>query len=348
MLPTVTLGEIAYTNKLGFNPSCGPKLYCTTIQEFQEVLRRVREQAQMYGCKGGQSKDPAYDAEQDVRWAMGDGEPIPLPSFPVDHIANPRPWSWNDSAFNHRRETATNASWTNDDVEDNTYQKPINIFPNPHRPRADSWETDPEMVEFHRVPILMDFFSGEHQTGLDYGQQESDKKAAWSHPDTHSQPVVSPDALTRDGLQETRIRNDATYRHTEPGSVLSDHRAEYQPYVEDIPTTPAKSNKFAGYAGDNNGFHEPMQDKQQLWTSPSRDVTRHEWVPKMRRSRSIDSWDGEGAFSTRLEYTGRIWPGWAVPGPLANTSGTLGADSDALSFDSQGVPYSASHGKDKL
>ncbi|KAL8807962.1 MAG: hypothetical protein Q9182_000428 [Xanthomendoza sp. 2 TL-2023] len=105
-LPLVSVSEIQYANVPGFSPSKGPKLYCTTASEFQEVIRRVREQAQMYGCKGGQSKDPAYDAEQDIRWAMADGEPIPLPKSPADHVAKPRPWSWDDSDFNHRRALA--------------------------------------------------------------------------------------------------------------------------------------------------------------------------------------------------------------------------------------------------
>ncbi|KAL8812855.1 MAG: hypothetical protein Q9200_000713 [Gallowayella weberi] len=106
ILPLVSVSEIEYANVPGFNPSEGRKIYCTTPSEFQEVIRRVREQAQMYGCKGGQSKDPAYDAEQDIRWAMADGEPIPLPKSPPDHVARPRPWSWDDSDFNHRRSLA--------------------------------------------------------------------------------------------------------------------------------------------------------------------------------------------------------------------------------------------------
>ncbi|KAL8677329.1 MAG: hypothetical protein Q9186_006241 [Xanthomendoza sp. 1 TL-2023] len=105
-LPLVSMSEIEYASTPGFNPSAGPKLHCTTSGEFQEVIRQVREQAQMYGCKGGQSKDPAYDAEQDIRWAMADGEPIPLPKSPADHVARPRPWSWDDSDFNHRQSLA--------------------------------------------------------------------------------------------------------------------------------------------------------------------------------------------------------------------------------------------------
>ena len=80
----------------------GTKAFCTTIQEFQEAIRRVREQARLYGCAGGSSKDPAYDAEQDIWWAICDQQPIPLPSKVPFHVAHPRPWNWNDSCFNIR------------------------------------------------------------------------------------------------------------------------------------------------------------------------------------------------------------------------------------------------------
>lgn len=74
--------------------------YCNTVSQFQEAIRRVREQARLYGCEGGSSKDPAYDAEQDLWWAIKDQSPIPLPSKTPDHVAFPRPWNWNNSAFN--------------------------------------------------------------------------------------------------------------------------------------------------------------------------------------------------------------------------------------------------------
>lgn len=99
-LPVVSQGDVEYVDRLGLNSAGEEKLYCSTVQEFQEVIRRVREQAGLYGCKGGQSKDPAYDAEQDIRWAMGDHDRIRLPTSTPDHVANPRPWSWDDSVFN--------------------------------------------------------------------------------------------------------------------------------------------------------------------------------------------------------------------------------------------------------
>lgn len=96
--------DIEYAARYLYNWTKDTKAYCTTVAEFQEAVRRVREQARLYGCAGGQSKDPAYDAEQDLWWAICDRDPIPLPSKVPDHVANPRPWNWNDSAFNYRRQ----------------------------------------------------------------------------------------------------------------------------------------------------------------------------------------------------------------------------------------------------
>ncbi|KAL8989975.1 MAG: hypothetical protein Q9177_001258 [Variospora cf. flavescens] len=146
-LPVVTSSDIQYTHVPGFNPAKAAKRYCTTIGEFQEVLRRVREQAQLYGCKGGQSKDPAYDAEQDVRWAMADGEPIPLPKFPADHVAHPRPWSWDDSAFNHRPTVAISPIGSKSPTDDEAHQS-LNLGSNA-RSRADSWATNPSDEDFN-------------------------------------------------------------------------------------------------------------------------------------------------------------------------------------------------------
>ena len=96
--------DIEYAARYLYNWTKDTKTYCTTVSEFQEAVRRVREQARLYGCAGGQSKDPAYDAEQDLWWAICDRDPIPLPAQVPDHVANPRPWNWNDSAFNYRRQ----------------------------------------------------------------------------------------------------------------------------------------------------------------------------------------------------------------------------------------------------
>ncbi|KAL2044168.1 hypothetical protein N7G274_002873 [Stereocaulon virgatum] len=95
--------DIEYAARYLYNWTQDTKTYCTTVEEFQEAIRRVREQARMFGCAGGSSNDPAYDAEQDLWWAICERDPIPLPTAIPDHVTNPRPWNWNDSAFNYRR-----------------------------------------------------------------------------------------------------------------------------------------------------------------------------------------------------------------------------------------------------
>ena len=99
--------DIEYAERYLYNWNLEKKTYCTTVAEFQDAIRRVREQARTYGCFGGQSKDPAYDAEQDLWWAICERDPIPLPTELPDHIENPRPWNWDDSAFNFRRDGTT-------------------------------------------------------------------------------------------------------------------------------------------------------------------------------------------------------------------------------------------------
>jgi hypothetical protein len=98
--------DIEYAARYLYNWTQDTKTYCTTVEEFQEAIRRVREQARMFGCAGGSSNDPAYDAEQDIWWAICERDPIPLPTAIPDHVTNPRPWNWNDSAFNYRRKGA--------------------------------------------------------------------------------------------------------------------------------------------------------------------------------------------------------------------------------------------------
>lgn len=100
--PEVDLRDILYVDRLGLNPSRHEKMFCSTVEEFQEVIRRAREQATTYSCTPGASKDPAHDAEEDIRCAMQNEEAIVLPKPIPDHIANPRPWNWSDSAYNAR------------------------------------------------------------------------------------------------------------------------------------------------------------------------------------------------------------------------------------------------------
>lgn len=101
-VPEVDPRDIAYVDRLGLNPSQHEKIFCSTVEEFQEIIRRAREQATTYSCTPGASKDPAHDAEEDIRCAMQNEEAIVLPQPIPDHIANPRPWNWLDSAYNAR------------------------------------------------------------------------------------------------------------------------------------------------------------------------------------------------------------------------------------------------------
>lgn len=101
-VPEVDPRDISYVHRLGLNPSEHVKMFCSTVEEFQEVIRRAREQATTYSCTPGASKDPAHDAEEDIRCAMQNEEAIVLPKPIPDHIANPRPWNWSDSAYNAR------------------------------------------------------------------------------------------------------------------------------------------------------------------------------------------------------------------------------------------------------
>ena len=143
VLPVVSAHEVEYVDRLGLNPANGPRIYCSIPAEFQEVIRRAREQATIYGCFGGQSKDPAYDAEQDIRWAMSDFEPIPLAKRTPDHVSQPRPWNWNDSAYNYRivhhtpDSAETGTSWRHVSMSSHNAQRDIQSPSIPPNVRAD-------------------------------------------------------------------------------------------------------------------------------------------------------------------------------------------------------------------
>ncbi|MCJ1351814.1 MAG: hypothetical protein MMC33_001798 [Icmadophila ericetorum] len=101
--------DAVYCDAMGYNNPRAPKLYCSTTVDFEAAIIAARLHAKYHGCLGGQSKDPEWDAEQDIRWAMQDMVPIPLPLVYPDWANNPRPWSWEDSFFNVRR--SHNAGW---------------------------------------------------------------------------------------------------------------------------------------------------------------------------------------------------------------------------------------------
>ncbi|KAL9601413.1 MAG: hypothetical protein Q9179_002889 [Wetmoreana sp. 5 TL-2023] len=363
VLPIVTPAEIEYATRPGINPSYSSKMYCTTVEEFREVLRRVREQAQLYGCIGGQSKDPAYDAEQDVRWAMADGEPIPLPKSPADHVATPRPWSWNDSAFNPRPLVAINPTWTPDHVGHKSFQQTSHLMSNMRRSRADSWNTDPEMEgpAYHAQNLFANSPPwkqcpphGGNIVGLPPDHEHRDKLVARDHSGALSSHLVSGGALEKSGLQQAGYLNEASSSYAERGLTPKDHGAQRQPYIEDIPETLAKSKKDSGYPAAETDFVKQSQGKEQLWSFSSQKVTGYDPGTSQVWRKRKDSWDTNSDTSNEwaCNAAANIVPGLApyLPGsnaenirPWPNPHGGLGAESDALSFDSQGVPCSTSH-----
>ena len=149
----VTEEEAAYCNEMGYNnPNEPNKMYCSRPAEFRDAINHVREHAKRYGCKGGQSKDPAWDAEQDIRWAMQNKEPIPMPPWTRDYVTHPRPWNWTDSFFNVRKDH--DANWSPPQYpqysgkgkapeavsRDDKPQSPNPFMIDPYHRRKDSWD----------------------------------------------------------------------------------------------------------------------------------------------------------------------------------------------------------------
>jgi len=93
-IPFVTEEMASYATRLGLNPPNKPKKYCSTPEEFMEVMRQAREQARLYGRVGCSPCGPEDDAEEDVRWALLDDRPILLPKAVPDYISNPQPWNF--------------------------------------------------------------------------------------------------------------------------------------------------------------------------------------------------------------------------------------------------------------
>ncbi|MCJ1268491.1 hypothetical protein MMC22_008379 [Lobaria immixta] len=242
-LPLVSQEDVEYAARLGLNPACGEKLYCTTVPEFQEVIRRVREQARLYGCRGGQSKDPAFDAEQDIRWAMADRDAIRLPKSTPDHVAKPRPWSWNDSDFNVRvnnnsASASTNGHSSSTYVASNSQdQSGADILDDPFSivtdRRADSWDSDPGVDDF-----TIDRKHTQH--GLTPAKGISDVKCETIDPKPNTVPETPKPDRTR-GFTMRSVSNGSAI-HTPPESTKEktpqSSRRPYQSYVEDSFGTP--------------------------------------------------------------------------------------------------------------
>ncbi|KAL8731179.1 MAG: hypothetical protein Q9166_003586 [cf. Caloplaca sp. 2 TL-2023] len=362
-LPLVSMGEAEYANVPGFNPSLGPKLYCTTPDEFQEVIRRVREQAQTYGCKGGQSKDPAYDAEQDIRWAMADAEPILLPKSPADHVAKPRPWSWDDSAFNYRRDIAISPEWTSNSTSHRVHQQASKSTINVNRSRVDSWEINPSVDDFGKYKVSKRTTGEPTAHSHDPSSSSPVRKQPFSHSQSttgHSivQPYPKNLGLAVDRasspmldhakswtvnnaqLQRWVPQNAPPYGNSRPArtsnQALNDDREQYQPYHEDVPRTPARSRNPSGYSTADTSLGLRGQDSQQLWASPNQSIANADHKTSSVGAERVDSWQSNG--STQRSQTTKAYQ--HNLGEEARPNNVQDAEIDALSFDSQGIPYS--------
>ncbi|KAL8652569.1 MAG: hypothetical protein Q9210_002613 [Variospora velana] len=308
-LPVVASSDIQYTHVPGFNPAKAAKRYCTTIGEFQEVLRRVREQAQLYGCKGGQSKDPAYDAEQDVRWAMADSEPIPLPKFPADHVAHPRPWSWDDSAFNHRPTVAISPVGSKSPIDDEAHQS-LNFGSNA-RSRADSWATNPSDEDFsvERGARL----TNSHEQYRPYLEDVSESSAKL-------EPHHVPNFLAT-GLSEQPRGAQAVQASPKGDIGRSDNGA---------------SQRWTAHSGSQNsdfaGKHSPVPTSQRHY--PLTLLGNCPGVTPSRQHSVVGSPLSNGDHRNAAHI--------ASPGSGLTTrqNENWDRDSDTLSFDSQGIPRS--------
>ena len=235
-LPVVTECEIAYAKNV--NPKGGPKVYCSTLEEFQEVIRRVREQAKVYGCKGGQSKDPAYDAEEDIRWAMADGDTILLPRSPADHVAHPRPWDWNDSAFNSDPRTPYFRRKANLDRRDPSPYGLEGLYPTKAEV-ADTTDRSGTRSPWVRSPYLP---PGPDSPPLDYEGVYKKFRApyerlSWEEHCAESDKIESSRAAWIASLSKGGLSQGVS-------------QAQRQSSVEDAPTSPPKSFQQNGYGVD--------------------------------------------------------------------------------------------------
>ncbi|KAL9579237.1 MAG: hypothetical protein Q9212_005224 [Teloschistes hypoglaucus] len=252
MLPTVTMKEIEYTKEHNPNPLYREKRYCTTIEEFQEVLRRVREQAQIYGCSGGQSKDPAYDAEQDVRWAMADNEPIPLPMDPPDHVAYPRPWDWADSAYNSNRNLKGKPEWLVGIARNKNAAGYLDSFGDKQRPKADEWQVEPSSGEAKH-------HNGGPEAFKETKSSKQELTSGW--PLWKQAPVQSGRDSAFSSNQSVTSFKAAQSSYGNQGPKTAYALPNHQPYMESVPETPPKDTAPYRNSPFYNVFDEQFPDK---------------------------------------------------------------------------------------
>lgn len=297
VLPLVSDQEAEYVDRLGLNPANGQRLYCGVPAEFQEVIRRAREQATLYGCLGGQSKDPAYDAEQDIRWAMSDSEPIMLPKKTVDHFAKPRPWNWNDSAYNYRVVHHTSdglekiasqnlMSVGSNKLEADCPSTPLTNSKHEHQTQqhADSWDSDSKTTGWLGLTSLdvakggpsesverrgLENTTANHgplstKSGNAYSSQTGTKAFIPTIQNSASETKNSLGSFNELVVQVDTNENVNITRPNEqqPGTP---HRRQYHAYVESYAGSPiTPRNKFTALFGpaeavnDNATYNEQM------------------------------------------------------------------------------------------
>ncbi|KAL8831833.1 MAG: hypothetical protein Q9170_005129 [Blastenia crenularia] len=396
-LPLVTLEEIRYASRPGFNPPVGrPKLYCTTIREFQEVIRRVREQAKLYGCQGGASKDPAFDAEQDIRWAIHDEDPIPLPQSPADHVKNPRPWSWDDSAFNRRPCVTVNSIKMDEKADSEKVDRDVHRFIDSMngretRPRADgvdTWGADPDVQDLTTKTTVhgKPGFHAERQSSPSPFRRKTPVHGICNVHRANSRSFSSNSngiicnrnsPLTGQRMGKGINSTPSKQVEKEPAHQMEDvkkgssHGQQHQANVEDVPKTPAKSKTYSESNASAASFNERSRGTQQTWASPSQDVRRSEhgrsrFMAKPGDSRHSDSGnDNSWIYTPSKEFQGNQTANspkghqsaFRTPsshrqqsnmtrygamdlGDRTRTHSIPNGNSDALSFDSQGIPRS--------
>ena len=191
---------IDYAQKYNTDSTGANKKFCTTVAEFQEAIRRVREQARMWGCVGGNSKDPAYDAEEDIWYAIKDEYPIPLPTEVPDHITCPRPWNWYDSAFNVKATIEPRINMRGDTFED--------VYPQP--------KTDATSTKYTFADIL-----------------PPTKKERENVKDTHGPSVANPTPDDLDHLPQ----EDTPFRMHIRDTLLNQHQDHQQASGEPLAGT---------------------------------------------------------------------------------------------------------------
>ena len=278
----IQTGDIEYASLYRASWNEGPKRYCTEVAEFQEAIRQVREQARRYGCLGGQSKDPAYDAEQDIWWAICDREPIPVPATVPEYESHPRPWSWADSFFNFRHKEPQVTSREGDEVGGTLNKKLKNVLDTArsystqrpqqlHPQRAtnalsteedDKWDLVPRHKYLDKNNQLMDV--KDHPMNV--------MEDNWDH-------VPSYKYLDRnDRLLDIMEDNHKPQARRDVWDSMP--QRSYQPYVEDYPETPTtihhsdqKPNKARGPKDDSTSSPKTMMSKLETPDADDEDNT---------------------------------------------------------------------------